>query len=96
MQGVVLELVDEASVAVTKPLESLLDPVPVLSVPQMELAKWMSAHYLQPLAAMIGLMLPVGLSQQTDTLYAIVNRQSEIENRKSQIENLNMGGLLWT
>ncbi len=87
VQGVVMELVDEASVAETKPLESLLDPVPVLSVPQMELAKWMSAHYLQPLAAMIGMMLPVGLSQQTDTLYSIVNRQSEIANRKSQIEN---------
>ena len=87
VQGVVMELVDQPSVAETKPLESLLDPLPVLSVPQMELAKWMSAHYLQPLAAMIGMMLPVGLSQQTDTLYAIVNRQSEIENRKSQIEN---------
>ena len=73
VQGVVLELVDEASVAETKPLESLLDPVPVLSVPQMELAKWMSAHYLQPLAAMIGMMLPVGLSQQADTQFSVIS-----------------------
>jgi primosomal protein N' (replication factor Y) len=69
VQGVVLELVEEASVAETKPIESLLDPVPVLTVPQIELAKWMSDHYLQPLAAMIGMMLPTGLSQRADVLY---------------------------
>jgi primosomal protein N' (replication factor Y) len=77
VQGVVLELVEQASVAQTKTIESLLDPVPVLTVPQIELAKWMSDHYLQPLAAMIGLMLPVGLSQQSDTLFEI--RYSNIE-----------------
>ena len=78
VQGVVMELVDEASVAETKPLESLLDPVPVLSVPQMELAKWMSAHYLQPLAAMVGMMLPTGLSQQADVQYSVISDQSSV------------------
>ncbi len=78
VQGVVMELVNEASVAETKSLESLLDPVPVLSVPQMELAKWMSAHYLQPLAAVIGMMLPTGLSQQADVLYSVVGEQSSV------------------
>lgn len=101
VQGVVMELVDEASVAQTKPLESLLDPLPVLSVPQMELAKWMSAHYLQPLAAVIGMMLPTGLSQQADVQYSVISdqlsvvsdqssvisRQSEIVNLKSSIVN---------
>ena len=77
VQGVVMELLDSPSVVETKPLESLLDPVPVLSVPQMELAKWMSAHYLQPLAAVIGMMLPTGLSQQADTIFDI--RYSNIE-----------------
>jgi primosomal protein N' (replication factor Y) (superfamily II helicase) len=73
VQGVVMELVEEASVVETKSLESLLDPVPVLTVPQMELAKWISAHYLQPLAAVIGMMLPTGLSQQADVLYQAVD-----------------------
>ena len=77
VQGVVMELLDSPSVAETKSLESLLDPVPVLSVPQLELAKWMSAHYLQPLAAVIGMMLPTGLSQQADTIFDI--RYSNIE-----------------
>src|SRR5512145_2227552 len=64
VQGVVLQLVERASVAETKSLESLLDPLPVLTVAQIHLARWMSEHYLQPLAAMVELMLPTGLSQQ--------------------------------
>jgi primosomal protein N' (replication factor Y) len=69
VQGVVLELVERASVAETKPLASVLDPVPVLTVAQIHLAQWMSEHYLQPLAAMVDLMLPAGLSQQADTIF---------------------------
>ncbi|MCZ7547770.1 MAG: primosomal protein N' [Anaerolineales bacterium] len=81
VQGVVMELTDAPSVAETRPLESLLDPVPVLTTPQIELAKWMSAHYLQPLAAVVGMMLPAGLSQQADVLYQLVEGRPETEDR---------------
>lgn len=80
VQGVALGLPDSPSVAETKPIESLLDPLPVLSVPQMELAKWISAHYLQPLASIIGMMLPTGLSQQADTLFEIRYSNGELSN----------------
>ena len=81
VQGVVMELPDAPSVAETRPLESLLDPVPVLTTPQIELAKWMSAHYLQPLAAVVGMMLPAGLSQQADVLYQLADGRPETEDR---------------
>jgi len=87
VQGVVLELVEQASVAQTKTIESLLDPIPVLTIPQIELAKWMSDHYLQPLAAMIGMMLPVGLSQQADVLYQFVDRRPKMEINLKFIQN---------
>jgi primosomal protein N' (replication factor Y) len=80
VQGVVLELVERASVADTRPLESLLDPVPVLTIPQIFLARWMSERYLQPLAAMVELMLPVGLSQQADTIFEIRYSNTELSN----------------
>jgi primosomal protein N' (replication factor Y) (superfamily II helicase) len=80
VQGVVMELVDQPSVAETKPLESLLDLVPVLTAPQLELAKWISAHYLQPLAAVIGMMLPTGLSQQADTIFEMQYSDAELSN----------------
>ncbi len=85
VQGVVMKLLDSPSVAETKSLESLLDPLPVLSVPQMELAKWISAHYLQPLAAVIGMMLPTGLSQQADTQYSVISDQSSVISDQSSV-----------
>ena len=80
VQGVVLELVEHASVAETKPLASVLDPVPVLTVAQIHLAQWMSEHYLQPLAAMVDLMLPAGLSQQADTIFELRYSKNELSN----------------
>ncbi len=87
VQGVVMDLLDVPSVAETKPLESLLDPVPVLTTAQIHLAHWMSEHYLQPLAAMVGLMLPVGLSQQADIQYSVISDQlSVISDRPSVVQ----------
>ena len=73
-QGVVLQLVDQAAVAVTKPVQELLDPRPVLSSHQIELARQMAASTLNPLAAMIELMLPPGLSQHVDQVYSLTER----------------------
>jgi len=79
VQGVVLELTAEPSVAETKPVLDLLDPQPVLTVAQIALASHLAESTLNPLAAIINLMLPVGLAQQADTLFEI--RESRIENR---------------
>jgi primosomal protein N' (replication factor Y) len=78
VQGVVLELVAEPSVAETRPVLDLLDPQPVLNIVQIELARQLAEATLNPLAAIINLMLPVGLAQQADTLFEI--RISSIEN----------------
>ena len=47
VQGVVLELVGQSSVAETKPILDLLDPLPVLTGCQIELAKQMAALHSQ-------------------------------------------------
>jgi primosomal protein N' (replication factor Y) len=69
VQGVVLALVDDPTVPKTKPILEVLDPEPVVTRPQIELAKYLSEISLTPLAACIALMLPPGLSQTADTLY---------------------------
>ena len=79
VQGVVLELVNQPSVAETKPVYELLDPLPVLTAVQLELAKRMAASTLNSLAAMIELMLPSGLSQQADQLFALRNPQGSAQ-----------------
>jgi primosomal protein N' (replication factor Y) len=71
VQGVVLELISEPMVAETKAVLDLLDPLPVLTGVQIELAKQMAAATLNSLAAIIDMMLPTGLSQQADQRYEI-------------------------
>ena len=83
VQGVVLELVSHPAVAETKPIIELLDSLPVLTAPQISLAKWLASENLSPLAACIGLMLPSGLSQQADTVFEI--RDPEIVNPVSAL-----------
>jgi primosomal protein N' (replication factor Y) len=71
VQGVVFALVDSPAVENTKSILDLLDPEPVLTAPQLALAGRMAEATLNPIAAIIGLMLPVGLSQQADVRYEL-------------------------
>jgi primosomal protein N' (replication factor Y) len=82
VQGVVLELTAQPAVAETKPILDLLDPLPVLTGAQIELAKQMADSTLNPLAAIIDMMLPSGLGQQADVLYTFGNKQSAISNQQ--------------
>jgi len=68
-QGVVLRFIDQPSVRDVKEVIELVDPEPVLTQAQIALAEAMAESTLAPLAAVVGLFLPVGLSQQVDTLY---------------------------
>ena len=78
VQGVILELVPIPAVAETKTVINLLDPSPVLSSAQIKLAYWMANHFLAPLATMVDLMLPVGVSQHADVRYTINDQRSAI------------------
>jgi primosomal protein N' (replication factor Y) (superfamily II helicase) len=69
VQGVVVRLVEEAQVQMTRPVEALLDPLPVLTPAQLNLAGLLAQETLAPLAACIEVMLPPGLAQQADTIY---------------------------
>lgn len=86
VQGVVLRFIDQPSVQDVKEVIELVDPKPVLTQTQIELAEEMAKSTLAPLAAVAGLFLPVGLSQQVDTLYSLripdyVPKKSTIESR---------------
>jgi primosomal protein N' (replication factor Y) len=93
-QGVVLELIGQPSVAETKPILDLLDPLPVLTGVQLELAKQMAESTLNPLAAIIDLMLPSGLGQHADVLYTFSNPQSAIRNQQLTATQSRLIGLL--
>ncbi|MDO8752379.1 MAG: primosomal protein N', partial [Anaerolineales bacterium] len=77
VQGIVLELTDSSPIQNPKAIIDLLDPAPVLTPPQLALAILLADSTLNPLAAIVGLMLPTGLSQQADVLYQTVDSRPQ-------------------
>jgi primosomal protein N' (replication factor Y) (superfamily II helicase) len=70
-QGIVVAFDTAAPVAETKPIISLIDAQPVVLPWQIELAQWMSLHYMAPLNACLRLMLPPGLTRWADVVLDI-------------------------
>jgi primosomal protein N' (replication factor Y) (superfamily II helicase) len=73
VQGVVTRLLPEAEVPETRPIESLVDPAPVLRPEQLALAAWMADRTLAPLIDCLSLMLPPGLAQQADQRFTLID-----------------------
>jgi len=88
-QGIVLEMLDQPAVAQTKAVLDLLDDAPILSAAQIEFARRLARETLNPLAAVVNLMIPPGLSQQTDTIFELSTKSntqsSNIELSKTQL-----------
>src|ERR1700752_1896027 len=82
VQGVVFRFIDQPFVPNVKDVIELVDPEPVLTQSQIALAEEMAEHTLSPLASIVSLFLPAGLSQQVDTLYTI--RETEIPSQKTE------------
>ncbi len=77
VQGIVVALIDSPAVENPKSIIDLLDPAPVLTQPQLTLAILLADSTLSPLASIVSLMLPTGLSQQADISYELRNLNYE-------------------
>jgi len=77
VQGIVIELTDSPAVQNPKTIIDLLDPNPLLTAPQIALALRLADSTLNPLAAIVSLMIPTGLSQQADVLYSLTDRRPQ-------------------
>src|SRR5450759_5069544 len=67
-QGIVAGLADSTPLKQVSPIECLIDPEPVLTPAQIDLARWMAHTYLASLIECLVLMLPPGLSKRADAL----------------------------
>ncbi|MBC7876398.1 MAG: primosomal protein N' [Anaerolineales bacterium] len=83
VQGVVLEILDSPSVKNTKSIIDMLDPAPVLTQPQLALGILLADSTLNPVASIVSMMLPVGLSQQADINYEL--RVASYEDKSSTV-----------
>jgi len=77
VQGVVFRFIDQPSVPEVKEILELVDSAPVMTQAQIALAEAMSADTLASLASMVSLFLPVGLSQEADTVYQTIDPRSQ-------------------
>jgi primosomal protein N' (replication factor Y) len=73
LQGVIINLPASPAVPETRAVESLVDPLPVLTAAQLELAHWLQQATLAPLIDCLTLMLPPGLSQPGDSEYSLLD-----------------------
>ncbi len=69
--GIVVALSDSSPVPRTKPILDRLDPEPVVTPLQIELARWLSERTLASLGACLALTLPVGVTQSGDKRYSL-------------------------
>ncbi len=83
VQGIIVSLIDSPAVENPKPIMDLLDPAPVLTPPQLALAIQLADSTLNPLASIVNLMIPTGLSQQADINYEL--RITDYEDKSSKV-----------
>ena len=61
LPGIVIACTDKLSAPYTRPVKSVLDPDPALSVLHLDLARWIARETLSPLHKCVQMMLPPGL-----------------------------------
>ena len=87
VQGIVTRLLAEPDVPETRPVEDLVDELPVVTAAQMQLAAWLAHETLSPLSACLDAMIPPGLSQHVDTLIQpMMKEKTHLPAGLSQVE----------
>ncbi|GAB4438948.1 MAG: hypothetical protein Kow0031_20840 [Anaerolineae bacterium] len=78
LMGIVVTLTDISPVDTTRPLGGILDPDPVVTPAQIELAHWLSREFLAPVSTCLRYFLPPGSNRKPETLLKAVDaRPSE-------------------
>jgi primosomal protein N' (replication factor Y) len=71
LQGIVCRLSEHPEVEETKDIIGTIDPRPLLTPAQIELARWISEYYLAPLFDAVALMLPHGFERKLIAFYEL-------------------------
>ena len=71
LQGIIMELEPSPQVEAVREIIGPIEPLPLLSPPQLALAGWLSEYYLCPLFDAVALMLPPGFARRTLTFISI-------------------------
>ncbi len=72
LQGIVFEVNEFPSVSEVRQVASLIEPRPLLSPSQIQLARWISNRYHASLFSCVALMLPPGFSRRVLTFVSLI------------------------
>lgn len=84
LQGIVVKLSDYPSVEDTKEISGLITSSPLLFPDQVELALWLSKHYLAPLFDAVALMLPPGFERRLVTFLQLLSYPVDLSQLNSE------------
>lgn len=73
LHAIIVGFDTETTVSTTKPVLRIMDPEPVVTALQIELAAWLAAQTLAPIGACLWLMLPPGLTSQSAQRYTLLD-----------------------
>ncbi len=90
LQGIIVGFDQAAPVQETRPLDRIVQPEPVLSWAQIELAHWISLTYLAPLSRVVWSMLPPGLTRSVEIMVERVEGATAPEATDAQREILDL------
>jgi primosomal protein N' (replication factor Y) len=79
LQGIVVDLPSLPAVEMVRDIDSVMEPEPLLSPRQIELARWIASYYLCSLYEAIALFLPPGFGRRTVTLISPTPRSQEFD-----------------
>jgi primosomal protein N' (replication factor Y) len=88
LAAIVVGLSDSSPVEKTRPIAAILDPEPVVTLAQMNLAYWLSRETLAPLAICLKYFLPHGSSRKPEWILKptpAASQQAELRNAPEQI-----------
>jgi primosomal protein N' (replication factor Y) len=94
LQGIVCRLSEHPEVEQTRDIIGTIDPRPLLTPTQIELARWMSEYYLAPLFDAVALMLPPGFERKLITFYQLSSTFSSSSPSSLTPEQTQLVGLL--
>jgi len=78
LQGIVMALSERTAVERLKEVDTIVDPLPVLTLAQLELARWLSDYYFAPLIDCLLLMFPPGLESEVQTTLTLNANRTDL------------------
>lgn len=75
--GIIVGLTDDPPEFTTKPILERLDPLPVVTPTQLQLARWLAEATLTPIGFCLWAMLPPGFTPSSDYVYTLLKPEAE-------------------